>query len=322
MSQHRHEWHRNPHAGPDAWACPHCGAESTSCQTCRNRPTETTLPICRRCIDRERDIIDAIADHATNITDPAASYTTVRSTRFDLANTKGAEDPNRLPFGWDVFYDDDYRGTLGINTAEGIWQTLAEWADTWAEARNDHGPRNDIHYLKTHIIWAATNPHTSAWDDYRVEIRQLHGRAYALDPTTPEKVGAHCLDCGGPLTREWTKDGLDDTVACDVCGRTYTDQTYRLAMLDQIRQAPQLRPDALITEPEARKVFPHLGPTTIRQWIKRDRDRAKRAEETGEHYERVLPERGRNRRGETVYRVGDIAALATPIAENAGRMSA
>lgn len=303
--RHTHDWAHQPEQG--TYACTHCDATSAECQTCRRptrpgRPTGSELLICDRCLKAERKILDDTVDHAGNIVDPAETYTALKAVTYDLANTRGADDPARLPHGLDAFYDDDARGVLGVNTAGGIYTSLITWAEAWADALNDHLTGNEVDYLKDHFIWAAHNPHDSAWADYRTEIRQLRTRAAALDPTTPERVGAHCLDCGGPLVRDWTPTkGLGDTVTCELCDRAYTDTTYRLALLDQIRDAPDLRPDALVTEPDARRIFPALAPGTIRTWISRGH----------------LTPAGKDRAGKAVYRVGDIDRRVRGVQEHA-----
>lgn len=317
----RHSWYTDEHLV--GYVCLDCAEECAECLTCvredrAGRPTGSSLLICDDCLAAERKVLDELAEHLARIPDVAEvaeSLSVVKAVAYDQVMARGAADPERLPFGWDALVDDWYQGPAGARTRDGVLELVDAWVTQWRDARDEptaDAGRAGTAYLRDHLLWAAQNPDVSAWSDYRQEIRVIRGRARALDPEAPEKVGPRCLDCGGPLVRRWRKDGLGDDVLCQLCEKPYTDITFRQAVLAELqRHAAQHSPDALVTVAEARRIFPDLAHDTIQTWITRDRDRAERARKAGVEYVRRLPERGR-RRGQKLYRLGDIAAKANP----------
>jgi hypothetical protein len=279
-----HQWTRDT----DQWSCVECAQTSPGCVVC-GKPTGTTLTICQPCIGREHNTLDAIIEHTTRITDPTVTYTPIKAYAYDLTQARTI-DPARLPYGLDALYDDDTLRVRGINTPAGIHRTMSGWAEAWAAAIGDPTPGDTTHYLKAHIIWAVNNPHISGFLTYHREMRQLRGRAYVLDPTTPQPVHGICLTCGGSLIREWAQDGLDDTAVCTGCDRRYTTVEVRRAMQQLIRETPQRNPDAAVTATQAEAVFPGLPAATVRSWAARGR----------------ISSRGTDRRGDPLYRVRDI----------------
>ena len=130
--------------------------------------------------------------------------------------------------------------------------------------------------LKKLLVWAAQNPELSAWSDYRREMRALLGRARHLNPPEVEHVGPHCFDCGGRLIRHWLGDGttrdpkqrgLGDEVRCETCKREYDPARFRLAFRAKVEASGD--PNALVTEREAREIFPNLGANYVHVWMQR-----------------------------------------------------
>ncbi len=300
---HRHEWTENPNpiGTIDTWACIECTETSGTCiVTHRNRDNGETvahasgssLVICDACLDAEKNLLARIEREALQIEhlepEPVKAY------RLGLARATGS-DRERLPFGLDGLWDDPDSGIKGIRTTEGVASELWSWVALWSDASGDYQNLGAVEYLATHMIWAAHNREASDWDRYRTEMRTLLGRVRglreAVDPSV-EFVGPSCFDCGGDLVREWRTDGLGDEVKCRTCLRVYDPPRFRLAFRAKVEREREKTADSLVTEREARTIFPTLPDGNLRTWVARGR----------------IETRG-HRRGRVLYRLGDIMDL-------------
>jgi hypothetical protein len=254
---------------------------------------------------------------------------------FDPTTTSRTTDPNRLPFGLDALYDDWDLGVRGARTVPGITGILKNWAQAWADTRGETTPEGTIYaYLDSRLIWAINNPHTSGHHDFQTELKILHHTVTRLAGTLPEPTGSDCLTCNGPLARQWGPDGLDDHATCQRCGRQYTYADHQFAIRQKLTTAPTEHPNALVTEPQARRIYPQLAPGTIRTWIARDkadqhtwqtqmtawtrkrRQLLQQGEDPADAGPQPqpptprLPTAGRNHHGQPLYRLADITTRA------------
>ncbi|MBN8883470.1 MAG: hypothetical protein J0H73_14290 [Salana multivorans] len=274
-------------------ACTVCGELPPAvCAVC-GWPTPSARPIHDACLEREQAVLEDVSGLLADVPEPARSILT--AVAYDLAGVTAGSDPERLPFGLDAVTDDWFHHAAGIRTTHGAVEVLQEWVRAWGDAgAGTPAVAAPVEYLRSRLVWAATNPDRSGFEDYRREVRTVRGRLQFL-AGLPVETGGRCITCHtqAPLVREWTPSGLDDVARCQVCGDTYDTTRLLLAQRQRVRGVPSTRPDALVTEPEARRIFVELGSSTIRLWIHRG------------HLEAAG-----KRRGSATYRVGDIARLA------------
>lgn len=302
---HSHEW---------VWVdvalgwfgCRECPEVCEPCSVCE-RPTGSSRVICDKCLDRERAVLDAIEAHLTAAPLDAGSRTVIQAVAYDVSSSTST-DPSRLPFGMDAEVDDWDLVEGGINTADGVLEWVSDRVVMWRERIPVPSPLMGFDFLRAHLVWAVSYPAQSLWEEYRGEVRVVRRRAARLDPTLPVPVGPHCPDCGGRLVWKWSKDGLEDLPRCEVCLLEFTDRSFAKSARSRLPRLPRRNPEMLVTQAEAIMIFPALGSGALWKWVQRDRDRERRARETGHVYARLLPPRGR-RRGRSLYRLGDIAAL-------------
>lgn len=265
IEQHTHEWTET-----EPYACTQCGIPSPTCETCAGPLSgpdggSRSWRTCDRCLDREEGVLHSIAIAIEQWTYPPR--TVVRAYAPDLARAPST-DPDRLPFGLDVYVDDPALGVAGIRTPDGVEGVLWGWVALWSDASGSYENTAALDYLRTHLVWAANMPSLSDWERYRAEVRQVLGaaRAHGGEPAT-EPAGPHCFDCGGRLVREWRADGLGDEVRCQLCHRDYDDAHYRLAFRAKVEA--EASDSALVTEREAAHIWPSLASGVLRKWVER-----------------------------------------------------
>ena len=292
MTCRHHDW---THLTSDEthWVCGDCETVTPACGTCMKqpgRPTGTDLPICRACHTYWGGLLAETETAANLITDVTATLTGLRATRYDLATATTATSP--LPFGLEPLLVDTFNGGRPT-TPTGALDALGEVADEWRDkgATGINGWRD----LRGHLVWAATHLDHDTWTTSLDTIRAATGLIRRITGYTTTPTGLPCLECGGPLIRDHTETGIALDAHCQTCRLDYTPGQYSMARLAKIQTAPDASPDALITEKQARRVFPTLPPGVLRVWAQR-------------HH---LTRHGVDRSGEYLYRVGDIHARLT-----------
>lgn len=296
---HTHIWTVPDEHG--VWTCVSCPETSPTCIVERpsdepgeGHPTGTSLPICHPCHDTERHVLTDIAaalghwQHQPRSLVPAIRYDRDRGARGPAAGPKdGIEDPG--------------------DVADVLWS----WADMWAEARDTTADGNAIDWLTRHLQWAAGHPQQAAWEDYRAEIRRLRHAARRVAHLLPKRHHGPCVHCGGRIVQDWADekwrprpDGLSDQVRCTGCGLTWRSHgAWMYTNRHTLQLLPDIRPDALVTLEDARRIFPHVPPATWRSWLLRDNERADAGDE------RRMPQHGTDVRGRALYRLADLTAL-------------
>lgn len=292
--QHTHEWQ----PADDRFECTQCEATTDPCNTC-GRPLNTELTTCDRCLHNARRIITDITEAIDTIPFHHAEIMGLRAIRYDRPVITGSADSDRLPFGLDRIIEDPddprIEAAKHPNTAIDV---LRDWATMWADTRGDQVDQWDD-YLTSHTMWAAQNPDASGWHDYLTEARRVRGTIRRLLGLTAVKEAAPCVHCGGPVTRTWLNDGLDDMRKCEQCGTTWPDET-RLAYANRhtVLALRATHPDMLVTIEEAKAILPEARRGTLDTWARRGVEKPERAK---------FPIRGKNVRGTPTYRLGDIA---------------
>lgn len=312
--QCRHEWVlESDSSGRVGWfVCSQCGERCISCNTCREqpgRPTGSDLPICRRCHNALGALLGEAEAAVDAWSDVALELSGLRAMSFNLTSSASGADPGRLPYGLDPHVEDwttvkrdvDADGHIVVRprTVPGALDQLSDVAAAWEES----GAVGCTSWraLRRHLVWAAGWLGVEQWDEDRRTIRRACGVVRQIAGYGAAAVGVKCLDCGGPLVRPLTDEGLDDVVRCGKCRREYTPGAYRLAILAKIEQAHELRPDALVTVAVAKRVFPRARRNTLDVWAWR----ATRGKPS------PLTVVGHDKSGAPLFRVGQIgAALA------------
>ncbi|GMA31588.1 hypothetical protein [Litorihabitans aurantiacus] len=285
-------------AGPRSWSpCTVCGVEPVLCAVC-SAPTPTSVPIHDGCLATEREVLDEIARIVAAWPEPIREILT--AVAYDISGVTSVDDKARLPFGLDAVTDDWFHHAAGVRTTGGALELLEEWRRAWVDAgaggHSVDDPHDVVAYLRSRLVWAATNPTRSGFTDYRTEARTVRARLRTLHGDGTETVGgARCLACDGPLAHVRAVGVLDDLATCQRCSLAYDVAATARTLRARIATSPDQAPDALVTEPEARRIFAELAPATIRKWVQRGRLHA-----------------AGSRSGSATYRVGDIAVLARP----------
>lgn len=270
-----HDWTATTtHADPaPTFACTSCGTTTTGCRDCARPLDGTALPICERCLERARGLLDDIGTFLAAMTDVARVAVGLRAVRYDLTGTPSTANAARLPHGLDAAYREDnvlVSGPATIRTHGGAMDLLESWVDDWAErCGDDEGAWDTLAYLRSKTLWAALNH--PAWHDYLSELRATRAVVRRLAGLAPEREPAPCVHCGGTVVRDWTTwEGLSDVARCTGCGTTWGSHAH-LALTERwhVRALPAERPDALVTAEQARAIWPHLKRNTLNQWISR-----------------------------------------------------
>lgn len=272
---HTHEWTYRAESIPsEAWVCAECDATSDTCGTCSG-PSGSSLLICDRCLRRERRVLDDVERYLDQW-DGRDAVRKKSSAAFNLVPVHGDGGSRRGP--------DDVRGPL------------YGWAGRWAEIV---GPSNESaeDFLKGHLMWAAHNPETSGWEDYRRSARRVRAAARSLVGLAPERLVERCIYCDGTVVQDRSDsecrafdDGLQDEARCLGCGVTWESRDrFQIAVRHHIWQLPETAPEAWVTLDQAKRIFPEVPAETWRTW---------------RHRGQLVMTEGR-------YRLGDVGALAT-----------
>lgn len=296
----RHEWATQLET--ENYICTQCAVETAPCHTCHNNPAWLDRA-CEKCLKWTRQILTDIRE-ALNT--PMAEILPIRAIRYDQDASRSAAD--FMPFGIGQELDDptDLAATAARTGKEILQLTrdpntmtdaLADWAQAWAEHRNETTPTNWLAYLSKMTVWAANNPDASGWHDYHRNARLIRARLRRLAGLAPQQEFIPCPFCGHTLQRHWTDNGLADEIRCT--NRDCERQTYRdtadlyLMASHEIRQAPDKYPELLIHRDLITHVFPHIKPGTLRKWIS----------------DKELQPTTRDRRGRELFQISDITQL-------------
>lgn len=308
----RHTW--VPSTDGTLYVCADCPEETGACHTCGAALVLANL-VCARCLDRARE---TLADIQVAANTPYTYGTLgIKAVRYDGERTSGSrgEDPrgSTPATGLDQLLAEMAPGggvdiiTI-LRDPPNVLEPLLDWADRWAEARGEtaHG-MNVFAYLDTRLLWAANTPDTSAWHDFLNEARVVRSRLRRLVGLAPDHAAAPCVHCGGEIVQEQTElHGLEERLKCTGCHMTWRDREHLAAIgARAARLAAHLQPDTLVTVEQARAALPHVKRNTLNQALKRDRAKPEP--------EQRAPERGRTRRDEPTYRLGDLADLMAPV---------
>ena len=278
---HRHYWTTTD----DAWTCTDCEETCPQCVE-GEHPTGTAQLICEKCIIRWRRTLDDIATATSWYR--WAPPSRIHATRYDRDIVRGSQ-------------SDDPRPRITIRDLPEI---ITSWRNMWASAWDDGATTrtHPIDWLKGRIMWAASNPQASDWDDFKTEMRHALYVAKRDAGLLPKRMPAPCAHCGGVVVRTWADkdltphgDGISDLVQCLGCSLTWaSEEHYRQLSKHHLRALPEVRPETLVTAKEAMTIWPDVPEATWRKWASR-----------GE-----MPDpAGWTERGVPQYRVGDLAAL-------------
>lgn len=306
----RHTW--VPSTDGALYVCADCPEETGACHTCGAAMTTSNL-VCARCLEHARRTLADIQEAANT----PYSYGTLglKAVRYDGERTSGtkADDPRGATPARGLDADLIALATGGgvdviaiLRDPPNVLEPLLDWSDRWAEARgeNAHG-MNVFAYLDTRLLWAANNPDTSAWHDYLDEARVVRTRLRRLVGLAPVHTPAPCVHCGGNIIQEQSERGLEERLRCTGCHMTWRDREHLAAIEARaVKLAPSQSPDTLVTVEQARAAMPHVKRNTLNQALKRDRAKPEP--------EQRAPERGRTRRDDPIYRLGDLVDLMTP----------
>lgn len=158
-----------------------------------------------------------------------------------------AKEGNRQLGPGDKAYDVE-RAEILNNSPEPPLSWLAGWVDIIRRERgHDDGPvratiTTEAGYISDAIDWITnTDSDGNSWWIRAEEFtRALHEVRLALDHalglTDQIDSGAPCRTCQRPLLRIWGIDPKDDRWYCEVCLKWIDPKTYKLAVLEDVRQ--------------------------------------------------------------------------------------
>jgi len=288
---HTHDW-----APTDTgYDCTGCDETRPACNTC-TRVLHTHNLACERCITHARRTLEDIREAAAT---PYAYQLGIKAIRYDKDRTTGG--------GEDILGTNPAKDDIELaqhiaaktNTSvlsilrdpPNVIEPLLDWADNWAERRDETRPDNVFDYLSSRIIWAVNNPDKSAWYDYRTEASTIRARIRNLVGLSHRAESVPCVHCGGKIIQKNGTHGLEDHLECTGCGLIWGNrEQLNWVNMTYYRDLPNTHPDALVTTEDARRILPDLKRNTLNQWISRG----------------IIPNQGSNRRGQTLYRIGDI----------------
>ena len=336
---HRHYW---THTDDDpTWRCTDCAETTETCQECGryvgDEKNPSSLLICERCVRRwQRTFAWMMDAYAWWVREMIASQVSVvgpapvRAARIDGIRVKGTGS-----------------GRSQKIAVSDIEATLDSWARFWHGWVGDAEPHNPVQYLHSHLLWAAHNPVESDWEVFKTEMGHCLAAARSAARLLPERMPWPCVHCGGEAvrdraTKDWKHldDGLSDEVRCTGCKLTWPSagQFEKLAR-QHMRDIPETKPAMLVTLEEAAKnIWPHVPASTIYTGVSRDRAKHEaylraldehpylldqwEAECEGvdkslwakpprmpKPVERMVPERGYDKKGTPLYMVADLALL-------------
>jgi len=290
-----HEWQpTEPHdlgEGYPGFECLHCEETTHPCLEC-GRAMGTSLLVCDRCLERAKRVVGDVAGWMTEHTF-GVNLVTLRAVRYDR-DRPGASDDARLPFGLDaVVVDPEDTRISALKHPDDAVAILRDWASSWADRRREVIGGDELGYLLDHTLWAIQNQAESDWTQFHDEARQVRAVVRRLLGIAPEREPVPCVHCGGRIVRDWTDDGLDDVRRCTRCGMEWETHARLLHTNALVLHAlPETDPDTLATREQIWRVYPLLQRATLRLWIHRGH----------------IQQRGKDVRGQDVYRLGDVAA--------------
>ena len=334
MAECVHVWVWEPAVG--RFGCGQCGVVTAGCVQCAQSPPRPTagpdVALCRPCHNYLGGLLGEAEQAAAGLTEVVASLGGVRGTAWDLS---AVERLAVLPFGLDASVEEWPPGAGGPadrnrpTTVTGAVDGLGDVVEAWRAGGVEVGGWQD---LRARLVWAAKELDPDLWAASVAMIvrcanllRQRAGWGVELDD-------ARCLEdeCGGQrLVRAFTPGGLEEDPRCPSCDRVYDAFGLRQARLARLQEAPGRKPDALVREGEVRMVFPGLGESTVRVWLHRDKQAARRFKVAWDQWV-ALGEVGPEpvepapilpvaayRDGQRWFRVGDVAAALTRLAREA-----
>lgn len=299
-----HTWEQAANGAP-IYGCTQCPEITHACHTC-NTPMTTANLACHGCLDHAHRTLDSIREAADT---PYAFQLGIQATRYDRDITSGT--PTHDPRGSTPDRDDITElGPLAeatnvnvltiLRDPPNVLEPILDWAHMWATHRGETlTDTNVFDYLTSRLTWAANNPDTSDWHQYRTEARTIRTRLRRLVGLSDKTVSTPCTHCGGQIIQRNGDHGLEDHLTCTGCGTTWGDrELLNLTNLNHYRDIPHHRPDTLVTPDDARRMIPTLKRNTLNVWIKR------------RLIEPALTPDGTlhtNQLGQPLYRIGDIA---------------
>lgn len=210
---------------------------------------------------------------------------------------------------------------------QSVSAVLANLENDWRARRGDPaasyepGVARCAEYLRRHMTWAAERH--ELFVEQRELLDWLHTRLEVVTGTStrPVPVGAPCMHCGGRIVRRWKPgskredgtgegstrlgrqdEGLSDEMVCEGCGTTWEhDASYRLAQRGALEDLPSTSPDLKVTLADAKRIMKASGvrPNLLALWATRGG---------------ITPV-GKDRRGQEVYRLGDIVERVSQASE-------
>ena len=293
--QHTHIW-ATPTNG--TWTCLDCDDQAPTCiiekpsdEPGEGHPSIPGQAICNGCLRYEQGVLDDIADALGHWQHQPRSL--VPAIRYDRDKLKGSRTQDDRP---------------AVNTPGDILDVLWSWLDMWVETRGEEPLEGAvIAHLKRYLLWTANNPDDSVWTDYRSEMRQMRHHARRLAGLLPKRLAGPCVHCGGQVVQDWADEhwqpridvrpehnGLSDQVRCTGCDLTWKHrEAWMFTNRHTLQLLPDVKPDALVTIEDARRIFTDVPASTWRTWTDRDE----------------LTEQDRDVRGRPLYRVGDLDTL-------------
>lgn len=312
---HRHTWtETNSPIPSERWACEECEARSDTCVVTDagrgEHATGSMQVICESCLSYERSVLDDVAAALGHWQHQPRSL--VPAIRYDRDRVGGSHT------------EADRRG---VSHPGDVVEVLWSWAAMWEEASGEIAT-DVVTYLKGRTMWAATNPATSAWEDWRSEMRQMRHAARRLAGLLPQRKHGPCVHCNGQIVQDWADerwrpnaDGLSDALRCTGCDLTWRDHSaWMYTNGHTLPLLPEVAPEALVTIEDAWLIFREVPKPTWRKWRERDDMRAEALRAwaarvaAGEIGPEPEPQRMAIRswdvRGAPMYRLGDLAAHA------------
>ena len=309
--RHRHEWQL---ARAGVFACRECPATTPACRTCRV-PLEGVGACCPGCISDARNLLREVRDLYAVLPDVIDQVLGLHAISYDAIGRRGGSDSSTVMPAALVMHsagsmDADHLGRFESSIDPVLLQAerrdppsvlacLASWEDGWR--RELHLPAAEtttvagvVGFLLERTEWAANV--LPGWGDYLDELWDLKHRLLVVtgQSSPPEKAGVPCPYCAGNIVQRWTTTGLGDIRECDVCHLRFESDAHFLMAIRQAHQdLPATHPDQLVTIADAKRIYhARVRRNTLDQWVQRRR----------------LDERGRDVRGEALYRLGDIDA--------------
>lgn len=266
-----HYWDRNPtpRDSTEAWVCTSCPATSAQCVQ-GEHPAGSAIPLCIPCQRRIEQHLDQLADYLGLALAYEESRSPVRSPMDYRLMVKGSK----------MQHESD--------GAEGIVEILYGWTAAWTEAGAGDAAEGALPFLRSRLVWAATNPGASGWVDFISEVGSMRIAAREIAGLGPRRLPERCVYCNdhtlpeaqrlrGDLVQDRCDakgrpypDGLQVEIRCVTCDRRWEDrQHYQLVVRQRLAEADQEKPNATATIEQAKRLWPEVPPATWRRWRQR-----------------------------------------------------